>query len=415
MFIIFLVENQHLILVLVSGKWRGGYVKKNIYIDDNGYNDFHRAVDNELFFRASDDAFGTELWKSDGTEVGTIMVKDIAVVDPFNPYHSDSDPYGLINVNGVLFFVAEDNNHGYELWKSDGNATGTVMIEDIDPGQPGGDPYYFASIGNTLYFVAEGAIWKSDGTSGGTEPVVTAEGSGFLPVNLTNVDDILYFTEGYELWKYDENGSDSNDPPYQPNTPIHVEGSAGIPITAHFYFTGGDPDMVDTVTYDVYLSANNTNPDILICDNIASTECQLSSSLAYSTTYSWKVVATDSRGAISRGPVWSFTTEASASSVHSLIVSKNGQGTVTSDLPGINCGIHCSHSFNEGDTARLTAVPRENWSFTRWSGACTGDSNCMVEMNGDKNVFAIFTPNNSATPAFPWAMFLPAFTNEKHK
>ena len=56
------------------------------------------------------------------------MVKDI------DPGSSGSVPIDLTNVNGTLYFAANDGAHGEELWKSDGTAAGTVMVKDIDPG-----------------------------------------------------------------------------------------------------------------------------------------------------------------------------------------------------------------------------------------------------------------------------------------
>ena len=38
------------------------------------------------------------------------------------------------NVNGTLFFAATTRRNGYELWKSDGTAAGTVLVKDIWPG-----------------------------------------------------------------------------------------------------------------------------------------------------------------------------------------------------------------------------------------------------------------------------------------
>ena len=35
---------------------------------------------------------------------------------------------------GVLYFVADDGISGYELWKSDGTGAGTVLVKDIEPG-----------------------------------------------------------------------------------------------------------------------------------------------------------------------------------------------------------------------------------------------------------------------------------------
>ena len=66
-----------------------------------------------------------ELWKSDGTAAGTVMVKDI------NPGSGNSAPLSLTNVNGKLYFAANDGADGDELWKSDGTAAGTLMVKDI--------------------------------------------------------------------------------------------------------------------------------------------------------------------------------------------------------------------------------------------------------------------------------------------
>ena len=68
------------------------------------------------------------MWKSNGTAAGTVMVKDI------NPGALGSSPSYMINVNGTLFFRADDGTNGTELWKSDGTEAGTVMVKEINPG-----------------------------------------------------------------------------------------------------------------------------------------------------------------------------------------------------------------------------------------------------------------------------------------
>mgnify|MGYP001247202400 FL=1 len=75
------------------------------------------------------------------------MLKDI------NPGGSSS-PLSLTNVNGTLFFAAYDATNGYELWKSDGTEAGTVMVKDILPGIASSSPYYLTNVNGTLFFAA---------------------------------------------------------------------------------------------------------------------------------------------------------------------------------------------------------------------------------------------------------------------
>jgi ELWxxDGT repeat protein len=83
------------------------------------------SVDGTLFFTADDGVHGRELWKSDGTKAGTVMVKDVSP----GVGRSYDGPRALTDVDGSLFFIADDGVHGRELWKSDGTKAGTVMVE----------------------------------------------------------------------------------------------------------------------------------------------------------------------------------------------------------------------------------------------------------------------------------------------
>jgi len=88
-------------------------------------------VNGTLFFVADAEPTGRELWRSDSSEAGTVLVKDIV------PGPDSSSPDLLTNVNGTLFFRARTNDTGFELWKSDGSAAGTVRVKNMGLGKLG--------------------------------------------------------------------------------------------------------------------------------------------------------------------------------------------------------------------------------------------------------------------------------------
>ena len=128
------------------------------------------SVEGTLYFGADDGSDGMWLWKSDGTEAGTVKVKDIRpgfspTLQPFLYSHT--------GVGETLYFDARDGIHGRELWASDGTALGTVMVKDLRPGPFGSSPFWLTDVGGTLYFAPRDGIhgaelWKSDGSTDGT-------------------------------------------------------------------------------------------------------------------------------------------------------------------------------------------------------------------------------------------------------
>ena len=85
------------------------------------------GVNGVAYFAANDGTNGTELWKSNGTAAGTVLVKDI------NSGSTGSYPTSLTNVNGTLFFSATDGVSPNELWRSNGTAAGTVLERQWHP------------------------------------------------------------------------------------------------------------------------------------------------------------------------------------------------------------------------------------------------------------------------------------------
>jgi len=163
----------------------------------------------KIYFLGYDSAHGQELWMSDGTAMGTEMVKDIY------PGDSNSYPSSITNINNVLFFAADDQEHGRELWKSNGTAAGTTLVQDIWEGGYGSKPHGLTNVNGTLYFVAcDGSgigseLWKIVGTTGSATLVKDIiDGNIYYDdsySNLMGINDRLYFvvddgTHGRELW-----------------------------------------------------------------------------------------------------------------------------------------------------------------------------------------------------------------------
>jgi ELWxxDGT repeat protein len=187
-----------------DGSPQGTVLVRDIQVEGGTYPSNLTNVNGTLYFVASDGIHGNELWKSDGTSQGTVMVRDIRG-------DGGSYPSRLTNINGIVYFQASDGVHGAELWKSDGTSEGTVLVRDIRGGG-GSYPSSLTDVNGTLYFQAldgvHGAeLWKSDGTSEGTVLVRDINpGASSYPFRLTNINGILYFDandgdHGKELWK----------------------------------------------------------------------------------------------------------------------------------------------------------------------------------------------------------------------
>ncbi|MBL9161809.1 MAG: tandem-95 repeat protein [Planctomycetaceae bacterium] len=181
-----------------------------------------RVLDGELYFVANDGTHGAELWKSNGTEAGTSLVKDIRV-GAESAFTSSSL---MVATSDLLLFSANDGVNGDELWRSNGDEAGTSLVKNLRPGADGDVSYFgaFTVIDDVLYFAGNDGtngkeLWKSDGTAAGTVMLAdvwtgsfaageSSQGPhGSIPAYITNVDGTLYFSaftgdQGRELWKY---------------------------------------------------------------------------------------------------------------------------------------------------------------------------------------------------------------------
>src|SRR5439155_15850537 len=104
------------------------------------------------------------------------MVQDIY------PGVGASQPSGLIDVDGILYFTATDGTHGRELYRSDGTSAGTRLVKDIMPGSADASLSALHGMQGHVWFDARSAanqlsgLWVSDGTADGTLRLMDSRG-----------------------------------------------------------------------------------------------------------------------------------------------------------------------------------------------------------------------------------------------
>lgn len=114
------------------------------------------VVVGETAFFPWTDRNGTELWRTDGTPGGTTQVVDL--VAPTGSSSADGGPVlGLTPAGSLLYFLARDGTKpGWVLWSSDGSATGTRRVDDLDTTAPAETPTALTEVGGELFFVLDG-------------------------------------------------------------------------------------------------------------------------------------------------------------------------------------------------------------------------------------------------------------------
>jgi alpha-tubulin suppressor-like RCC1 family protein len=142
--------------------------------------------------------------------------------------------------------------------------------------------------------------------------------------------------------------------PNKPSNPATYNLIKGQNFKAILSWKGGDP-YGDTVTYTVYLEANNPNPTRVV-SYFQNEITYIANNLARNTIYYWQIVARDALGVTTPGPIWSFTT-LDGSSSKALFVTAGEYHTCAITTDG---GVKCWGDNEFGQLGDGTQIGRWN-------------------------------------------------------
>ncbi|WP_150297724.1 ELWxxDGT repeat protein, partial [Salipiger aestuarii] len=236
------------------------------------------VMGDRVFFEGYDSSAGYELWATDGTVAGTGRIADI------RPGNSSSSIDDMMAVGDTLFFTANDGTSGTELWASDGTAAGTLRMADIYPGSNSSGISDMTALGDLLIFTADNPtsgdeLWVSDGSVAGTFMLGDIRpGTGnSSPAYLTVVGDTLYFRAYDATGEYRVYGTDGT--------------AAGtVPLVSETVLTNPNSlfDLDGTLIFEAYDEAQNRTR-LWASDGTAAGTVALSDSYVQSTDSIYRI------------------------------------------------------------------------------------------------------------------------------
>jgi ELWxxDGT repeat protein len=133
------------------------------------------------------------LWRTDGTDAGTIRLGGIL------PAGAGPGPGSLpyfAKAGGFVYLLAEDVSAGRELWRTDGTPAGTTLVADLTPGDAGAQDFAIGALGTGVLFSYRSApgtvngLWRI-ATPGAVPERIKA---GTIGTRLPLVGNDRYFT-----------------------------------------------------------------------------------------------------------------------------------------------------------------------------------------------------------------------------
>ena len=338
----------------------------------------------EIFFDGSQD---TENWQSANVSGGTWSFDVPTGLEGFYDIHlRSSDNAGNQAVEGVIWRGSMDTEApritGFSGQHGGGGSAAyteySFNIEDIVLDIPGLiQPCAPESLSNVQYTYPDNPL---NGETYQTSTTCRVTGHDTGDITITACDFVGHCsTDTINLTSSPDTASVSIFSPTQ---------NATITLTQPISITGGAfaPDNIDAVTISVdgalldSFSYGGTESDTTWATNWWPT---------LAGTYQLTAVMTDTLNA-------TYTDTIDVTLTGNLLfvnVDGTGIGTVNSEPLGIDCGVDCMATFTDGTTITLTAVPDISSHFVAWDGACTGNGDCIFDLNTTETVTATFDIN----------------------
>ena len=188
-----------------------------------------------------------------------------------------------------------------------------------------------------------------------------------------------------------------------PTDPDPADGAIA-PRSLTLHWSGGDPDVGDTISYRVYLDSS-ANPITPLYEGL-STTCTVAN-LSPNTEYYWRVIATDQRGMTSSGPVWHFHTAAVANddlgnalaiaALPYVNVQDTTGATVATDDPLLGCV-----TARKYDTVWYRYTPPNDVPLEISTAGSNYDT-VLAVWTGARGALQLVTCNDDAEPRQPGA------------
>jgi ELWxxDGT repeat protein len=257
-----------------SLNWNGS--ERDIYVSDGteegtystnigheGYGGSSRLNFGEskfVFVRDTED-YGEELWISDGTEGGTHLVKDIREGD------KDADIDSVVPVGDTFYFGAAAITNQGVLWKTDGTEEGTVVINLPE----GRTAVNVGETGRNMILLKNDLIYAAFGNRGDSGDEYRYFGYGSEFWILKNVSSAYGATPSYTLYKdvamnpitFDYDGADATweiSPDLPPSLSFN---------SANGTITGIPDELFNLTSYTVYANITaGTPPDSILYYNV---------------------------------------------------------------------------------------------------------------------------------------------------